>query len=371
MEYELDAIQKGLQLDLNKERTEHKKTKTELAEARNSMEVVAASQRTKEQSLEEYYGKLQECQKQNADLEKECEAETDRINIQLNDCLGTKMALERNENEHAIQESKNSNEVIQFKAYIQQLQAQIQERDNEINKYRNHIHNMQQQQQQGMNNMGQAQQHQMGQNNVGGGNADLGGMNGVPKNLPFNNPQGFVQAQHLQGAMNNNQYNNPNQFNNQLPVVNNNQMPVNNIPQSANNNLAQGMQQLQNNNMVQPQGQNQNVLGARPEILPSNVGGNNAENQPQYAAQGQKILAQNGDVIRQPELEHKPNADQSEGDDAGNQAAVNQNDSSGNEESPINWRSQNNKADVPESNNHAGPEAPDGLVQVADSNNGN
>ena len=360
VENELDSIQKGLQLDLIKERTEHKRTKLELAEARNSLEAVMASQKTKEQNLEVFYGKLQECQKQNVELEKICDSETEKVNIQLNDCLEKKMALDRAANEISMQNSRYSSEVNQLNTYIQQLQTQVQQKDNEINRYRNQYQRTQQGLNMGQQNMGQQAQH-LSQIYMGVGEADEGGMHAVQNNMRFND--GFNQDQQ---GLNNNQ-NNPNPFNNQLPV-NHNQVPFNNNPMPVHVERQQPIVEQPYNNLLQPQAQNENFLGAeqQQQQMPRME-----ENLPQQQENQQPDLSAQGQNFAQVNVRHPGEVDDSNSNDNfGVQNKADPSDTAGNEGgAPFNWRSQNSHEH--EQGGHVGPDAPDGSIQESNNLNGN
>ncbi|XP_063721212.1 putative uncharacterized protein DDB_G0271606 isoform X2 [Symsagittifera roscoffensis] len=118
VERELDAIQKGLQMDLNKEKSENEKVRSELQNIKLSMEQLQSVQSSKDRTCQEYFDDLQGCRSQ-------------------------KKLTEDNVNQMQANIEKASSDSYQLNRQIEQLQNKMAEKDQELQRLQLKIQGLQ------------------------------------------------------------------------------------------------------------------------------------------------------------------------------------------------------------------------------------
>ncbi|XP_075251529.1 uncharacterized protein LOC142343942 isoform X10 [Convolutriloba macropyga] len=128
VEKELDAIQKGLQLDLNKEKSENEKVKNELQQVKFQMESMANQHSQKERTCQQYYEELEGCRSE----KESCIENVDKLSISVSQCVGEKNANIQSINNMQLQADKASSERLQMTSQIEMLQSKLTQRETEL-----------------------------------------------------------------------------------------------------------------------------------------------------------------------------------------------------------------------------------------------
>ena len=381
VERELDAIQKGLQMDLNKEKSENEKVRSELQNIKLSMEQLQSVQSSKDRTCQEYFDDLQGCRSEKAN----CVQNVDNLSMNISKCLGQKKLTEDNVNQMQANIEKASSDSYQLNRQIEQLQNKMAEKDQELQRLQLKIQGLQ----------SSANQNAMAQNR--------NQYNGQYQQYPQQNLQqaggNFNQRQFPVGA--NNILNNVPGFNNQFaPLQNGNQFNKNQQLQNdagailTNNNNQQAAQRGQVNNALylgnQPNYQLSNNNG-QPPRYDQNIQQQGQPQQQQYQQQAQNVNYQpvynkgpsdqdkSRQVLSEVEKSKEPSQQQVV---EPNQVAAQQNvesqngqknggdNSPGEElpEMPANWRGQDHNVPVEGHNEQMGPVALDALAK--DQNDG-
>ncbi|XP_075251615.1 uncharacterized protein LOC142343942 isoform X20 [Convolutriloba macropyga] len=329
VEKELDAIQKGLQLDLNKEKSENEKVKNELQQVKFQMESMANQHSQKERTCQQYYEELEGCRSE----KESCIENVDKLSISVSQCVGEKNANIQSINNMQLQADKASSERLQMTSQIEMLQSKLTQRETELQQL-----------------MLRAQGQGQGQRVPIGVGQPLAQGQGQPMIIPnqFNQPGNQPGAQNFGGnpQLNQQQFaagfaNNPNGMNNQLPF-NNPNMPQNYQQQLALNG------QNRNNALYLDKQQQQPVVdnNGRPPVFDQN-----AQIQPKVENQEPVINPPAAEIPRK--AEQKPDIDSSANDIA---------------KVPQNWRGQelvvnkDESAEAARVHGNAGPVQQDAVV---------
>ena len=132
VEKELDAIQKGLQLDLTREKSENERLKSELNQIKMSFESLHENVRSKDHELGECSGQLDTCQSEKALSESNCISQQNDLAAKLADCSGDKKMSDQNVSELKNERENYGNERQRLYDQLEGLQRKLSQRDLEV-----------------------------------------------------------------------------------------------------------------------------------------------------------------------------------------------------------------------------------------------